>query len=202
MVNIREQLFDVDVNVTKIDRTNDLAKILKDLGKMRVLVGVPEEKAAREGEKINNAQLVFIHTHGVHKKSVRKEMKPNVDKYGYPKALQMYIQEHGSPMMSVPPRPIIEPALNDKESQPIISGKMKAVAQKELSGNKEEAKEELENAALTAQIIVQKWWDNPNNNWPPNAQSTIARKGSDRPLIDIGELRKSITGITETGDNK
>lgn len=29
--------------------------------------------------------------------------------------------------------------------------------------------------------------------WAPNAPSTIKRKGSDKPLINIGELRRSIT---------
>ena len=33
--------------------------------------------------------------------------------------------------------------------------------------------------------------------WKPNAPSTIAIKGSDSPLIDTGELRKSITSSVE-----
>ena len=32
-----------------------------------------------------------------------------------------------------------------------------------------------------------------NGPWTPNAPSTIAKKGSSRPLIDTGELRASIT---------
>ena len=32
-----------------------------------------------------------------------------------------------------------------------------------------------------------------NGPWTPNAASTIAKKGSSRPLIDTGELRASIT---------
>lgn len=34
-------------------------------------------------------------------------------------------------------------------------------------------------------------------NWAPNAPYTIARKGSDSPLIDTGELRRSITSKAE-----
>lgn len=30
---------------------------------------------------------------------------------------------------------------------------------------------------------------------PPNAETTIARKGSDKPLIDTGQLRQSITWL-------
>lgn len=33
--------------------------------------------------------------------------------------------------------------------------------------------------------------------WKPNAPYTIAQKGSDSPLIDTGELRKSITSSVE-----
>lgn len=32
---------------------------------------------------------------------------------------------------------------------------------------------------------------------PPNAASTIARKGSDKPLIDTGQLRSSISYVVE-----
>ena len=42
----------------------DLGQILKDLKKKQVYVGVPEETASRPKEGINNAALVFIHTHG------------------------------------------------------------------------------------------------------------------------------------------
>jgi hypothetical protein len=37
---------------------------LKKIAAAEVLVGVTEESAPREGEKVNNAQLVYIHTHG------------------------------------------------------------------------------------------------------------------------------------------
>lgn len=32
-------------------------------------------------------------------------------------------------------------------------------------------------------------------NWPPLAESTVARKGTDDPLLETGELRDSITHI-------
>ena len=37
---------------------------------------------------------------------------------------------------------------------------------------------------------------------PPNAPSTIAKKGSSTPLIDTGQLRPSITGKVEQGGGK
>jgi hypothetical protein len=34
---------------------------------------------------------------------------------------------------------------------------------------------------------------------PPNAPSTVARKGSSKPLVDTGQLRSSITYVVEEG---
>lgn len=50
-----------------------------------------------------------------------------------------------------------------------------------------------EQIALMAQGDVQLNID--KGNWIANAQSTIKRKGSSKPLIDTGRLRQSITGV-------
>ena len=42
-------------------------------------------------------------------------------------------------------------------------------------------------------IIVRAFPTSGYGKWKPNAPATIEAKGSDRPLIDIGELSKSIT---------
>lgn len=39
-------------------------------------------------------------------------------------------------------------------------------------------------------------------NWKPNAPRTIAEKGSDSPLIDTGQLRRSITSKVIKNDNE
>jgi hypothetical protein len=33
--------------------------------------------------------------------------------------------------------------------------------------------------------------------WPPHAASTVARKGSDRPLLDTGDLKASISAYVK-----
>lgn len=35
----------------------------------------------------------------------------------YSKAYEMYIKSHGSPLWHVPPRPVIEPAINDNKKE-------------------------------------------------------------------------------------
>ena len=64
-----------------------------------------------------------------------------------------------------------------------------------LNGDKQGAMRYLNLAGMEGQLASQEWFTNPANGWPANADSTIEMKGSDRPLIDTGELRKSITFI-------
>lgn len=51
----------------------------------------------------------------------------------------------------------------------------------------------MQKIALIAQGDVQE--NMVKGDWVANAPSTIKRKGSSKPLIDTGHLRKSITGI-------
>jgi hypothetical protein len=193
-------MFEAFAQVKEKDLTPKLKKILDDLGKIDVLVGIPEEKSSRKGH-ITNAELVYIHTHGIRRHSMIKEMQPVVDEEGYSKAFEMYIQEHGSPLWQSPPRPIIEPAIEKSENKKIIGEELGEAAKKALGGDVQGAKQQLERTGMTAQNIVRGWWDDPDNNWPPNAAETIKQKGSDRPLIDTGELRKSITYVVRDGND-
>lgn len=45
-------------------RAQEVLRAVSELGKQRVLVGVPAEKAQRNGEKLNNATLLYIHENG------------------------------------------------------------------------------------------------------------------------------------------
>lgn len=104
-----------------------------------------------------------------------------------------FIHSKGSPLRGIPARPIIEPAIEDSKEQ--IAELIKKSAQKALDGDKEGAIESLEKAGMQGQNIVRAWFTNPRNNWPENSERTIKLKGSSRPLIDSGELRKSITYV-------
>lgn len=78
---------------------------------------------------------------------------------------------------------------------------------KKLQKSKEFSKENVEKAikqgkadillkklgALGEQIVLEAFDTSGDGKWEPNAAITVALKGSDKPLIDTGELRKSIT---------
>jgi len=160
-------MFKLNASVTtKKDLTKQLEEILKNVKSEDVLVGVPQSRASRPelGEKINNAELLFIHT-------------------------------NGSPMKHIPPRPVIEPAINEKVTKLTIMEHFKTAVKAAFEGDMSSFHQNLEIAGMIGQNAARAWFTNPANGWAPNAPATIRAKGSSRPLIDTGELRKSIIYI-------
>lgn len=150
-----------------IDKVSKVVKGLNYIKNNYVLVGIPQKETRREGEEVTNAELLYIHT-------------------------------NGSPINNVPARPVIEPAIEDDEER--LSRMLKQMAEEALEGDLGNAEKNLESVGMRAQNISRNWFTNPDNNWPENAPSVRERKvkkGSTdpRPLIDTGELRKSITYV-------
>lgn len=186
------------VNVSVKDNTYKVFKGLENLKGMQVYVGIPQEKTSRNKEEITNAELAFILSNGVRNYEMRKQMEDNVAAKGYHKAYEMYLQTHGSPKWQIPPRPIIEPAIEDDKEN--ISEILKEAMKAELNGDHALALEYLNKAGLEGQAVSQDWFTNEKNGWAPNAPYTIEQKGSDKPNIDTGELRKAITYVVEDGE--
>jgi hypothetical protein len=198
-----------NVTITK-DLTADITKSLEDLARKTVCIGIPDS-TEHPDSKITNAQLLYVHTNGVRDNSMIKEMQHDVNEKGYSAAYEMYVHEHGSPLFRIPPRPVLEPAMEYKENQEQIVELMKETVNVALDG--ENIQPELEKVGLQGQNIARAWFTNPANNWAPNSNITIngskpdkngkqfiKGKGSDQPLIDTGELRKSIIYVVKDGD--
>lgn len=194
------------VNVVKHANIGSLAEALEGVAGKEVLVGIPAEHDSRpnmEGtDKINNAELLYIHSHGIRKKEMRKEMQAHLDAgKKYSEAHKLYIQSHGSPLWSVPPRPVLEPSI-EANKEPIAKQLQQATVAA-LDGNTQEADNALHRAGIVAENAAKAWFEDPANKWPPNSPKTIARKGSDSPLIDTGEMRKAITHVvTSRGERQ
>lgn len=148
--------------ITHTAKNGGIDGILKSLQTIRlssVYVGIPQEKTQRRGDTINNASLMYIHT-------------------------------HGSPLKNIPARPVIEPAVAaDKEK---ISAEYIKAVQAAANGDSANVLKALHRTGIAGQNAARNWFTDPRNNWPPNSPVTIAKKGSSRPLIDTGTLRKSI----------
>lgn len=164
------------------------AKNMRQLVKTRVLVGVPQESLGNSrGDKLLTRASKFK-TRG---KKFRKIMQASESEIS--NAELTYIHTHGSMAQGIPPRPIIEPAIEANTSSILPELREAGVAQ--LDGNRQASISKFKRVALIAQNVVRGWFTDPRNHWAPNAPSTIRRKGSDRPLIHTGELRKAMVGI-------
>lgn len=158
------------ITVTEGGSLEDVRKALANLSHARVLVGIPEAETSRPGEVVTNAGLMYIHTHGAH--------LPN-----------------GA---VIPARPVIEPAIEAPDNRELIEEQLGLAARAELDGKPDEMRLHCKLAGTLGANAAKRWFRDPRNNWQENADSTIAAKGSDRPLIGItGELRRAITHVEE-----
>lgn len=172
------------------DSLGSIKQIIESIARKDVLVGVSENDNPRNEESIGSAQLLFIHTNGVRTQAMRIEMEQNVKSKGYHAAYNMYIHSHGSPIWSIPPRPVIEPAIEaDKK---VMGDLLKDVIMAGLNGDLALAEENLRKVGIEGQTVSQEYFTNPNNGWAKNSPLTIKKKGSSNPLIDTGALRQSI----------
>ncbi len=105
------------------------------------------------------------------------------------------VNTQGSPLRGLPARPLLEPAMEDPENKEKVNRHLLQAAKQGVQGNSGGFLQELERAGMVAQNLVRAWFVNSKNNWPPLSPVTIEAKGSDRPLIDTGQLRKAITYV-------
>lgn len=182
------------VNVTTKDNMAKLKKQLDELAKKEVLVGIPEDTSSRKDGGINNAELLYAHTHGIRRKAMRSEMQENIDTgMKYSEAHSLYIQTHGSPLFAVPPRPVIEPAIEHHKD--LIAAQLVKISKAALGNSPSAMDAEMNKAGMLAVNAAQSWFENPANNWPPNSPKTVELKGSNLPLVESNQLRKSITYV-------
>ncbi len=112
------------------------------------------------------------------------------------------VQEHGSPILRIPPRPVVEPALTDPAVQAAMANRMEKAAEAAARGSRSLAESEMAAAGRLGADAIRARIDAGVP--PPNAPITVhggwARnrisgkpvhirgKGFDKPLYDTGEL--------------
>lgn len=120
-----------------------------------------------------------------------------------------FIHTMGSPINRIPPRPFLEPGVEEAKDQ--IAGSMKASAQAAFEGSIGTAADELDKAGQYGENAVKSYigagHHEPNagltieGGWTRNRVSGkpvyVKGKHSDVPLIDTGSLRSSITHVIE-----
>jgi len=111
----------------------------------------------------------------------------------------MYIMTHGSPIRNIPARPVIEPAIEAAGNKERIAAELKDAATAYLERDPQRAIDFLNRAGIAGMNASKRWFTDARNAWEPDKPATIKRKGSARPLIDTGQLRKSITFVVREG---
>lgn len=154
----------------RADNAQNILDALKALANKDVLVGIPESKDARDEGEFGNAGIG-------------------------------YINESGSPAQNIPPRPHLKPGVKSVEQD--FMPHLKAAAQKALEGNTEGAVTSLDRAGTVAANGVKRYIT--ITGFTPLAEATIAnrlRRGrtGNKPLIDTGEYRRSITHVVRDKD--
>ena len=105
----------------------------------------------------------------------------------------LYLHEKGVPSRNIPPRPVLEPAMAQREVRKQMRSQMtKAMADAVVHGDLNATKSDLERAGEIGRDACKKYITD-GTHLAPNAPATIARKGSDIPLIETGKLLQSIT---------
>jgi hypothetical protein len=179
------------------DGSAKATKNFKDLSHLSVYVGIPESSPSRKGGKITQAELAYILTHGTRTSDARRIVGASMLNRGidFGAAQELYIRSHGAMAFNTPPAPIIEPAIEAEDNKAAIVAELKNAATKQLDGDHPAAVNGMKRAGQEAVNRVKAWFYDNRNNWPPNAPSTIKRKGSSRRNIDTGSLRDAMTFV-------
>lgn len=143
--------------------------IVPEVEKTSVLMGVPADTAT------------------VREEDEKKEPINNAE--------LLAIHEKGSIDGRIPARPLIEPVLEQEKD--FIKRSFDKYIKLTNDGKLDEAIIVLDKLAIYLEGKLVEYFD--NNVWTPNAPSTIKRKGSAKPLIDTGDLRRSIRAFVYEG---
>lgn len=149
------------------DNSKVLDAAIKALTSREVLVGVPDTKAGRRKKKepINNAALAYIH-------------------------------DKGSPSQNIPPRPFMGPGV--QAAKVSITKRMENTGKAALRGDKAAVEKGLNAVGLVAVSGIRgKITSGPFTPLKPATIAARKRRGrtGDKPLIDTGQLRNSISYV-------
>ncbi|MGS2677722.1 hypothetical protein [Citrobacter freundii] len=156
-------------------RTDNAASVLESLRQlsgMDVLVGIPEDKSAREGSPISNAELGYLHSTGA-------------------------TVEIDGETVTLPPRPFLDMGIEDSKLR--TTEHLKAAATAALEGNTEAAMRELESAGQIARDAA-KAVIGAGDRLHPLSEKTLERRRAEgipgeKPLYAHGYLLRSINYV-------
>jgi hypothetical protein len=174
------------------DNSKKIFETLQNLTKKQVFAGITQATSQDRDVVLRQQMSALKPGTKRSKRATNRFMRNEVTN-----AELMYVHSKGSALQGIPARPVLEPAIEAPDNRTAISNELQAAAKAALDGNQQQAETKLRRAGIAAQRAAQKWFTDPRNGWAPNKPSTIKAKGSSRPLIDSGALRKAITYVVK-----
>ncbi len=98
----------------------------------------------------------------------------------------LFIHTNGSPTNNIPPRPVLVPSFQKNKER--VSAALQNVANTAIKGYAQGVVPALEKAGMEGQNIARDYFT-ADNGWPP------VKHRDGNPLVDTGEMRKSITYV-------
>ena len=114
---------------------------------------------------------------------------------GINNAQLMYIQENGSPLNHIPARPVLQMTVDWVNESGLINEIIDSIISTyiESKGNLKKVDTTVEKYCIKIQNYARKLIYDKDPRLTPNSPRTIKQKGSDTPLLDTGQLVRSIT---------
>lgn len=172
--------------LTILDRVDEVIANIKTLTDVQVMVGIPATRNSRKGEPITNAALGYLH-------------------------------EHGSPVRNLPARPFLVPGVQNAQDK--IASRLGKATVAAVEGKRDVMFRQLNSAGMEAMNSVRrKITEGPFAPLAPSTMRERLRKlyGTTaltqdqidqgfkdiRPLIDTGQLRRSVTYVIRNRSNE
>lgn len=153
----------------------ELEAKIEEAATKEILVGIPESATnTNDGETFYLADIAFLQNYGSYSEKENRHLAGDEAK------------ESGK----IPPRPFGSTLMQN------YGDKIKKFYQKEVGESlkgKRSMKQSLNRVGFIASGLMKQ--NLSTGNWAANAESTIAKKGSSKPLIDTGEMRRAITWV-------
>lgn len=169
----------------KLDKSGDIFNALQEVDAQSILAGIPEGDAPRPVVEAGIPESFFS---GKPHQTKQTSLPSNAE--------LAYIHSKGAPMHNIPARPFMEPSIEkNKDTIAKLQGNIIRAA---LEGKVDIVNTGSQRLGMYIATEAKRYFTDESNGWAPNAPSTIARKGSDQPLIDTAALRNAITYVLES----
>lgn len=172
----------------QMPRLMALLRRMREVEELGVIVGAPGEGRAIRPEAAAGAGAQEFGA--ITSADTPTTPRPRQSDAGYTQGQLLAIHEYGSPERNIPERSVLRSTLREQRARALSM--LAEDVRTQLANEKVPVARFYQRVAVMLEGEVKRKFG--SSDLAPNAPSTIAAKGSSKPLIDTGELRRSIEG--------